>query len=481
MNISKAAFWFFVLWIGGSAGVTSGIPLLYIVLGTVLMGTIFLFVGVWSSHQIWFWYAVICVWVIGGAVYTTIISHPANSLTFHAYHEEQTIQGTVNSNPRTMQAMQSFILETDSGNKLFIQAPIVYAVSYGDTVEVSGTVEKLATTTQYLAREGVVGSINFARINAYQKANYFSLLRELYALRETISQSINRSFSGDSAALANGLLLGQQSANFSAVFKKDMQQSGTTHLVALSGYNIAIVIQVLYGIVAWWMSRKKSFVVVMSGVVLFVLMTGAESSVVRAAIMGSLLLVAERLSRVYDFKQAMAATAWVMTIRNPSMAIFDIGFVLSFVSLWGLAYIAPVIQNSMQHIPHIPEWLIQASAQTIGAQIAVAPLLFLWFGGISWTGIITNIILLPLVPVVMGLVSVVAILGIVSTPLGWLGSFSVAPILAFFTNIIHVGAQGGMAHVVISGETVLVSYVILLWIGIWYKHKRKHDRVEIRL
>ena len=480
MSISKIAFWFFVWWIAGSVCVASGIPFSYALLGSILAAVIFLFVGVWNNDTIWFWYAAISLCVVAGAGYAALMPSAYISLPSDMYEKEQTVQGSVVSNPRLAQTTQSFILQTNAGIKLSVQVPLAYAVLYGDRVKITGTVEKLATTTQYMAREGVAGIVNFARIDASQKADTVSLLRVLYKLRDTISQSINRSLSGDNAALANGLLLGQQSANFSPAFKKDMQQSGTTHLVALSGYNIAIVMQVLYGMVAWWLSRKKSFAVVMSGVVLFVFMTGAESSVVRAAIMGSLLLVAERLSRVYDFKQAMAATAWVMTLANPSDAVFDVGFVLSFVSLWGLAYLAPLAQHAIQKIPHMPEWLMQAASQTIGAQIAVAPLLFFWFGGVSWTSIITNIILLPLVPVAMGLASIVGFLGIVFTPLGWLGSFFTAPILSFFITVIHIGAQSGMAQATISWWALIICYVVLGIVGIKYKHAHKRSS-EIKL
>jgi competence protein ComEC len=373
------------------------------------------------------------------------------------------------------ESTQSFLLETEENQKLSIQTSLTYNPRYADRVELLGVIQPLSTSTQYLAREGVLGTVSFARIDSITAPKGFSLYRFLYSIRDSITDVFTKIFSRDQAALASGLLLGQQSASFSKELKDDMKASGTTHLVALSGYNIAIVIQVLYGLISFVLSRKKSFLVMVIGIVLFVLMTGAEASVVRAAIMGSLVLVAERLSRVYNFAHAMAATAWVMVLCDPLSFAFDIGFVLSFVSLWGLAYIAPIISALLKRFEKIPLWIAQALSQTIGAQIAVAPLLLYWFGGMSVSGVVTNTILLPLVPFTMGLSFVVGLIGLVLPPLAWIGSFVVVPLLSFFIGAIHIGAQFGFIQYAIPWWGVVVCYILLLWVGIQYKRKYQHN------
>ena len=98
----------------------------------------------------------------------------------------------------------------------------------------------------------------------------------------------------------------------------------------------------------------------------------------------------------------MAVTAWVMILLDPLSFILHIGFILSFVSLWGMAYISPVLIHWLEFISRISYVWKKAICETLGAQIAVAPLLLYWFGVFSLSGFITNIILLPLVPVAIG-------------------------------------------------------------------------------
>jgi len=476
MSLSQVSFWFFILWIVGCGCVATGIAFVYVALMTAFMAVIFLFVGMFNKRKIFFWYAGISLCMLCGAGYALWYQARANVTTqIPTYNQEQIIQGEVISSPHNTQSMQSFLLRTDTGAIVSMQVSQVYAIQYADVISMFSSIQPLDEKTKYLERDGVVGTVSFARVESVLPPQKFSLFRFLYSVRDKVSDELTRIFSKDQASLASGLLLGQQSASFSAELKNDMKQSGTTHLVALSGYNIAIVIQVLYTLLAFIFSRKKSFTVMIVGVILFVLMTGAESSVVRAAIMGSMVLVAQRLSRVYDFSHAMAFAAWVMILFNPLSFVFDIGFALSFVSLWGLAYIAPIFMQLFKKIPHIPLWLTKTFSQTLGAQLAVAPLLLYWFGGLSVSGIITNVILLPLVPYAMGLSFVVVLCGLLVTPFGWFLGIIVSPLLSFFIGVIHLGARFGFTQSTMSLWMVIVVYIMMVWVGVGYKKKHKEE------
>ncbi|MFA7201674.1 MAG: ComEC/Rec2 family competence protein [Candidatus Paceibacterota bacterium] len=476
MHLSQLAFWFFVLSIVGAGCVATGIPFYYIVCATILAGIVFIFLGVFTNYRAWFWRGFFCLFILCGSGYALWYqSNHTPSPPQVLFGVQSTYSGEIVSYPRAFDASQSFLLKTTENDVISVRVPPVYAVQYADTLRITGIVESLSSTTQYLKQEGVVGTLSFGRVESITRSTSFSFLRTLYSVRDRVGGIFRNVFSRDQGALASGLLLGQQSASFSSSLKNDMKQSGTTHLVALSGYNISIVIQVLYGIVGFWISRKKSFLFMMMGVILFVLMTGAEASVVRAAIMGSLLLVAERLSRVYNFAHAMAATAWVMILFNPLSFVFNIGFILSFISLWGMSYIGPILLYWLQSISWISFVWARAFSETVGAQIAVAPLLLYWFGGVSLSGVITNIILLPLVPVAMGLSFCVALGGFLFLPFGWLLSFVVRPILSFFLWIIHLGAQFGFVTHQVSLGVVMGAYLVLIGIMIKYKKLRNKE------
>lgn len=481
MNVSTVSFWFFVLSIVGAGCVATGIPFYYIACITVLGGIVFIFWGIFIDQYVWLWRGFFCLFILCGAGYALWYqSHYMTHQSPIIFGIEATYEGEVISYPRISDALQSFLFQTKNRDVISVSLSSIYTIRYKDSVSIIGRIEPLASTTQYLAREGVVGTLSFGRVESITSSTSFSFFRVLYSIRERVVGIFKNVFTRDQGALASGLLLGQQSASFSSSLKNDMKQSGTTHLVALSGYNISIVIQVLYGVIGFWLSRKKSFICMVGGIILFVCMTGAEASVVRAAIMGSLLLIAERFSRIYNFAHAMAVTAWVMILLDPLSFIFHIGFILSFVSLWGMAYISPVLIHWLEFIPRISYVWKKAFCETLGAQIAVAPLLLYWFGGVSLSGIITNIILLPLVPLAMELSFCVMCIGYVYMPLGWLFSFVARPILSFFLWVIHMGAQFGFVIHQISFGVVVGTYLVLIGIMIKYKRLRNEEMAYIR-
>ena len=126
-------------------------------------------------------------------------------------------------------------------------------------------------------------------------------------------------------------------------------------------------------------SRCRSFYVIgvitvlsIIGIALFVLMTGASPSVVRAAIMGVALLLARHAGRQSAPLIVIVFAAFVMIVANPRVLVFDIGFQLSFLAVLGLAYVAPYLQKKMMRVPEFLKWK-EAFVATISAQIAVLP------------------------------------------------------------------------------------------------------------
>ena len=106
-----------------------------------------------------------------------------------------------------------------------------------------------------------------------------------------------------------GITLGER-AEFSKEFKEAMSKSGTTHLVALSGYNITILVLAVAYVLNFFASRRLVFWLTLLIIIGFVAMTGAEASVVRAAIMGGIVLLAKRANRLYSFRNAIVIAAF---------------------------------------------------------------------------------------------------------------------------------------------------------------------------
>lgn len=290
--------------------------------------------------------------------------------------------------------------------------------SYGDVLEIKGRVVKSPT--------GRLNIASFPEITVIESGSGNILKGSLFRLRNSLISNLNEVLPPRHAALMSGLLFGER-AEFTDEFKDAMQKSGTTHIVALSGYNIAIIGITLSAMLSYVVGRRRAFYASFIAIPAFVIMTGAEASVIRAGIMGMILLLAERQSRLYSFRNAVVLTALVMLLINPRILVFDLGFQLSFAALLGIVYLYPLFRKrfNISGREGVLGWR-RNLFQTLSAQLAVAPIILTSFGYFSPTALFANVLILEFVPITMLFGFLTAVLGFfsfsVSLVLGWLTS-----------------------------------------------------------
>jgi competence protein ComEC len=143
-------------------------------------------------------------------------------------------------------------------------------------------------------------------------------------------------------------------------------------------------------------------------------MTGAEASVVRAAVMGGIIILSERAERLYNPRNAIVVAAFIMILFNPRILVFDLGFQLSFAALLGIVYLSPAIKNLLK--PKSDGFLSwkENAVITASAQIMALPILIINFGIFSLSSLFANILILEFVPMTMGLGFVMAGVGLFS-------------------------------------------------------------------
>jgi len=208
----------------------------------------------------------------------------------------------------------------------------------------------------------------------------------------SFSEKIVQALPEPQASYLGGLLVGARSDIPSEV-RDNFRETGTSHLVALSGFNVTIIVNYLGKIFSslWF----PAF-----GIILFVLATGAQSSLVRAAIMGILALLSSRLGHNYQAGTALLFAASIMLFFDPTLLFGDIGFQLSVAATWGLVYLAPSLTHYLRKVPN---WLgfRENLALTLAAQAATFPFIFYYFGGVSYWAPLVNILVLVAVPPTM--------------------------------------------------------------------------------
>mgnify|MGYP001224392427 CR=1 FL=1 len=219
--------------------------------------------------------------------------------------------------------------------------------------------------------------------------------RQLHDFKVSLVDVLIRNLSPRSGALAAGLLLGEK-ANFDADFKEAMRRSGTTHIVALSGYNISVLVGALAFLVSAFRRRTRMILYIIS-IVFFTLMVGAEPSIVRAAIMGGLFLISKEFGRDIPPGYALVFAGLGMLLWNP-MYVYSVGFQLSFLSFAGIVYLMPAISVFLKIKNSLFSNLVLESGS---AQLAVLPLVVGYFGGFSMLAILANILILWAVPIAM--------------------------------------------------------------------------------
>ncbi len=234
----------------------------------------------------------------------------------------------------------------------------------------------------------------------------------LHVIKEAFVQNIARALPEPYASFGTSLLMGK--VGLSSTLTDEMRKTGTTHLVALSGFNISIISLYLFSCLLFLrFHRKLALVFASILVVLFVIMVGGEASLVRAAVMGELMLIAQFIGRRYHFRRAILCAAFLMILFDPTVVALDVGFQLSFLSTVGIAYLTPVFEKRWGGGGSFLDWRSQLYS-TLASQIMAFPILITTFHSFSLFSIITNVMLLFAIPFTMLLVFLTGLIGFIS-------------------------------------------------------------------
>ncbi len=361
--------------------------------------------------------------------------------------------------------------------RVLVQAPPLPVYTYGDRVRITGHLRTPPVFDAfdyrgYLARQGIYALLRADRIVPLERGHGTFFWRVLYALRKRAQGIINRTLPEPYAALANGIVLGIESHIPRDVYA-DFTATGTSHIIVISGFNIAIVTGLLLALFAPWLGRKGASWAAIVGIVFYVLLVGADAAVTRAGIMGGIYAFSLIQRRRGHALNSLAFSALVMASLNP-LILWDMGFRLSFLATLGLILLHPLLLRRVQHrlrgMP-ITGWqrtffnvLNEAVLVTLAAQLATVPLIMAVFGRVSLISLPANMLILPVQPLIMIGVGISTLVGFFSLTLARLIAW--IPFLPLWWTVTVVRHLARWPYAMVQVPTLIRWPVAIYYTGL---------------
>ncbi|MBU1660894.1 MAG: ComEC/Rec2 family competence protein [Chloroflexi bacterium] len=348
---------------------------------------------------------------------------------------------------------------------------------YGDRIVITGYLETPPDPSdpadfsyrEYLARQGVYSYIPQASAALLETGQGSRFMTAIYALKEKALSVTYRLWPDPEASLFAGILLGVETGIPEPVVQ-DFKNTGTSHVIAISGFNITIVAGLFATFFGRFLGPQKGAVAAVIGIAIYTLLVGADPAVVRAAIMGGFALFARQVGRRQHGLNALAFTAAIMALANPHVP-WDVGFQLSFAATLGLVLYADPMAQWFTRLAsrRLPEKAAKNLAGpvgeyflfTIAAQITTLPIMAYHFGRISLVAFVANPVILPIQPPIMTLGGLAVILGLIWFPLGKLAALLAWPFVLFTIRSVEFFGK-------FTGGVLILGAFGILWVILFY-------------
>jgi competence protein ComEC len=377
---------------------------------------------------------------------------------------------------------------------VLIRAPRFPEHSYGDRLRISGLLETPPelegfSYAEYLSRKGIYSYINYARVVTIESGQGSRFWAALFAIKDRARDVLAQLVPDPEASLLQGILLGIRSGIPDDLYE-DYNTTGTSHIKVISGSNTTLIAALFALAFGRLLGPRRAYWLVMAGIVLYVLLVGADAAVVRAGLMGGLFVTAIALGRRATAYVSLFATVLILTLINP-MALWDVGFQLSFAATLGLIVFAPAIQRlferglvqfaSPDRASPILRFLNDALILTLAAQILTIPLVVYHFGRLSLVAPLANLLILPVQPPIMGLGGAAAIAGMVPSlgPVARAIAWVPWLLLAYTNAVVRWIATWPFTSLEIdhasAGWLILIYAAIVLLVWTW---SRRRETIE---
>ena len=396
-----------------------------------------------------------------------------------------TVTGKVLTEPRLNDSQRlkfllkaSQINEKKTSGKLYVTLPLLQGTGVypGGDLKITGLLylPKAAKNSssfdfkQYLARQGI-----FAGIQG-REATFIDRARSVWGwwkLRQRIVRSQVRGLGSPVGQLVSSMVLGRKAVDLPNNIRDRFIEAGLAHVLAASGFHVSLLLGIILKLTNR-LAAKPRLAIGIGTLIIYLGLTGIQASVLRACLMGSVVLLALAMDTKVKPLGSLLVVAVIILLFNP-LLISDLGFQLSFLATLGLIATLPPLQAKLDWLPPTVATLI---AVPFAASVWVLPLLCYVFNTLSVYSIIVNILCTPLITIVSlgGMISAIAALilptlGSAIASLLFYPTLLLITVTKFFTNL--PGSTWAVGQISLVALSSIYGLIALVWLNKWWRSR----------
>ena len=344
--------------------------------------------------------------------------------TFYQENKEIQVLGVIVSNVKENDYSDFYTVKLKAPNKyvnkqfyLKINHKLNTKLGYGDLVSIKGVFEKPDSKRnyggfdykEYLKTLKIYGTINVEQVSVKQKEQVNLVSKFANKINLEIKNKIQKFMNSNEANIFQGLILGDTSM-IDDETKEEFRATSISHILAVSGMHISYIIMGVSILLKKFLGKRKTKIIIIVVLLLYMLITGFSSSLFRASLMGILVILSEILYRKNDIWNSISISLFILLIYNPFL-ITNVGLQFSYLGTIGIILFNKTILNIFKRKKEnsITLKIKEMLSVTISAQIMILPIMIYHFNIFSVYFFISNlfvsIIIGPII--ILGLVTII--------------------------------------------------------------------------
>lgn len=367
--------------------------------------------------------------------------------------------------------------------RILANIPPYPAYQYGDRILLSGDLDAPSNFSpnfdwvNYLKKDDIRYEMQKPQLTLVAHGQGNPVVAAALRVRHAYLAALQAIVPEPESALGAGITVGEN-GNVIAGLQETFRRVGLSHVIVVSGYNLTIVGNNFAKMLAVF-PRTFALGGGALAVIFFVLLTGGGASVMRAAVMALIAILARSTGRLYEALWALLLAGTIMLLINPRLLVFDLSFQLSFLATLGLIFLSPTT-GRWQIVRRLPNWewapLREHATATCAALLAVAPIILTKMGNFSFVAIPANLLVLSFVPYSMFFTAATGGLGIVSRIIAF--PFAIVAYVLLWVMVEIAKLFAALPFASVEGVSFPWWLAVLCYAGLIYIVYRDQKRKE---